>query len=116
MLPPVNCVCQPGGPKLGSCLTLRNELSKETHVLTKQEILPCGVGAGPPLWSQPPPLGQERRGRQGLRMSWVGRVEGPGALCSLAANRKGVPERPLRITLRGLISQWARQAGKPKER
>ena len=27
------------GPKLSSCLTLRNELSKETHVLTKQEIL-----------------------------------------------------------------------------
>ena len=27
------------GPKLGSCLTLGNELSKETHVLTKQEIL-----------------------------------------------------------------------------
>ena len=27
------------GPKLGSCLTLENELSKETHVLTKQEIL-----------------------------------------------------------------------------
>ena len=27
------------GPKVGSCLTLRNELSKETHVLTKQEIL-----------------------------------------------------------------------------
>jgi len=27
------------GLKLGSCLTLRNELSKETHVLTKQEIL-----------------------------------------------------------------------------
>jgi len=32
------------GPKLGSCLTLRNELSKETHVLTKQEIL-LGRGA-----------------------------------------------------------------------
>ena len=34
---------QEGGPfqapKLGSCLTLGNELSKETHVLTKQEIL-----------------------------------------------------------------------------
>ena len=34
---------QEGGPlqrlKLSSCLTLRNELSKETHVLTKQEIL-----------------------------------------------------------------------------
>ena len=27
------------GPKLGSCLTLRNELPEETHVLTKQEIL-----------------------------------------------------------------------------
>ena len=27
------------GPKLGSCLTLRNELFEETHVLTKQEIL-----------------------------------------------------------------------------
>ena len=27
------------GPKLGSCLTLGNELSEETHVLTKQELL-----------------------------------------------------------------------------
>ena len=27
------------GPKLGSCLIFGNELSKETHVLTKQEIL-----------------------------------------------------------------------------
>ena len=27
------------GPKLGSCLTLGNELSEQTHVLTKQEIL-----------------------------------------------------------------------------
>ena len=27
------------GPKLGSCLILRNEFSEETHVLTKQEIL-----------------------------------------------------------------------------
>ena len=27
------------GLKLGSCLTLRNELSEETHMLTKQEIL-----------------------------------------------------------------------------
>ena len=27
------------GPKLGSCLTLIKELSEETHVLTKQEIL-----------------------------------------------------------------------------
>ena len=27
------------GPKLGSCVTLGNELFKETHVLTKQEIL-----------------------------------------------------------------------------
>ena len=27
------------GPKLGSCLTLGNELFEETHLLTKQEIL-----------------------------------------------------------------------------
>ena len=27
------------GPKWGSCLTLRNELSGETYMLTKQEIL-----------------------------------------------------------------------------
>ena len=32
------------GPKLGSCLTLGNELSEETPVLTKQEIL-LGKGA-----------------------------------------------------------------------
>ena len=32
------------GLKLGSCLTLRNELSEETHVLKKQEIL-LGKGA-----------------------------------------------------------------------
>ena len=39
----VSICCRKGdpfqGPKLGSCLTLGNELSKETHVLTKQEIL-----------------------------------------------------------------------------
>ena len=33
------------GPKLGSFLTLGNELSEETHVLTKQEIL-LGKGTG----------------------------------------------------------------------
>ena len=32
------------GPKSGLCLTIRNELSKETHVLTKQQIL-LGRGA-----------------------------------------------------------------------
>ena len=40
--------CRKGDPfqglKVGSCLTLRNELSKETHLLTKQEIL-LGRGA-----------------------------------------------------------------------
>ena len=40
---PLSFCCRKGnsfqGPKLGSCLTLRNELSEETHVLTKQEIL-----------------------------------------------------------------------------
>lgn len=32
------------GLKVGSCLTLRNELSEETHVLTKQKSL-LGRGA-----------------------------------------------------------------------
>ena len=44
---PQHC-CRKGDPfqdpKLGSCLTLGNELSKETHLLTKQEIL-LGKGA-----------------------------------------------------------------------
>ena len=31
------------GPRAGSCLTLRNELSEETHVLTKQKAL-LGTG------------------------------------------------------------------------
>ena len=38
----INC-CRKGnpfqGPRLGSCLILRNELSEETHILTKQETL-----------------------------------------------------------------------------
>ena len=34
------------GSKLGSRRTLGNELSKETHVLTKQDIL---LGKGPPV-------------------------------------------------------------------
>ena len=37
-------VLQEGGLKLGSCITLGNELSEETHVLTMQEIL-LGKGA-----------------------------------------------------------------------
>ena len=32
------------GPRVGSCLTLRNELSEETHMLPKQETL-LGRGA-----------------------------------------------------------------------
>ena len=40
--------CREGDPfqglKLGSCLTLGNELSEETHMLTNQEIL-LGKGA-----------------------------------------------------------------------
>ena len=39
----VTICCRKGDPfqglKLDSCLTLRNELSKETHVLRRQEIL-----------------------------------------------------------------------------
>ena len=47
---------QEGGLKLGSCLTLGNELSEETHVLTKQEIL---LGKGT--------LVESRRGREPRR-------------------------------------------------
>ena len=37
------------GPRVGSCLTLGNELSEETHMLTEQETLlgrVAWVGAG----------------------------------------------------------------------
>ena len=34
------------GPRVGSCLTVGNELSEETHVLTKQETL---LGRGAPV-------------------------------------------------------------------
>ena len=41
------------GPKLGSCLTLRNELSEETHVLTKKRDF---IGKGLP--------GREQEGKR----------------------------------------------------
>ena len=44
------------GPKLGSYLTLRNELSKETHVLTKQGLL-LGKGA----WAESRRVREPRR-------------------------------------------------------
>ena len=44
------------GLKLGSCLTLGNELSEEIHVLTKQEIL---LGKGTQV--------ESRRGREPKR-------------------------------------------------
>ena len=43
------------GPKVGSCLTLGNELSKETYVLTTQETL-----LGKAAWGG----GQEDKGTQ----------------------------------------------------
>ena len=43
-------------PKLGSCLTLRKELSEETHVLTKQEIL---LGKG--TWAESRRVREPRR-------------------------------------------------------
>ena len=42
------------GPNLGSCLTLRNELSKETHVLTKQRL----------YWERAPGGARESEGTQ----------------------------------------------------
>ena len=44
------------GPKLGSCLTLGNELSEETYVLTKQEIL---LGKDP--WAESSRVREPRR-------------------------------------------------------
>ena len=44
------------GPKLGSCLTLGNELSEETHLLTKQEIL---LGKG--TWVESSRVKEHRR-------------------------------------------------------
>ena len=34
------------GPRVGSCLTLRKELSKKTHVLTKKETIGKGRRGG----------------------------------------------------------------------
>ena len=55
------------GLKLGFCLTLGNELSKETHVLTKQEIL---LGKG--TWMESSRVREPRRTAlpHGLQ-SWV---------------------------------------------
>ena len=53
------------GPKLGSCLTLGNELSEETHVLTKQELL---LGKG--TWAE---SSREPR-RTALSHGWQSRV------------------------------------------
>ena len=47
------------GPKLGYCLTLGNELSEETHVLAKQEIL---LGKGTQV--------ESRRVREPRRTAW----------------------------------------------
>ena len=52
-------------PKLGSCLTLGKELSEETHVLTKQEIL---LGKG--TWAE------SRRAREPRRTTLVFMVIG----------------------------------------
>ena len=57
------------GPELGSCLTLRNELSEETHVLTKQEIL---LGKG--TWVESSRVREPRRTAlwHGLRSQFYG--------------------------------------------
>ena len=44
------------GPKWGSCLILRKELSEETHMLTKQEIL---LGKG--TWMESSRVREPRR-------------------------------------------------------
>ena len=47
------------GSEMGLCLTLRNELSEDTHMLTKQETL---LGRVPPT-----PRGESRRVREPRR-------------------------------------------------
>ena len=50
------------GPKVGSCLTLRNELSEETHVLTSKRF----------YWERAPLGGeQEGQGTQENCSSWL---------------------------------------------
>ena len=44
------------GPRVGSCLTLGNELSEETHILTKQKTL-LGRGA----WAESSRVREPRR-------------------------------------------------------
>ena len=56
----VTICCRKGepfqSPRVGSCLTLRNELSKETHVPTKQETL-----LGRSIWVKSSMAGESRR-------------------------------------------------------
>ena len=56
----VQICCRKGDPfrglRVGACLTLRNELSEETHVLTKQEIL---LGKG--TWVESSRIREPRR-------------------------------------------------------
>ena len=63
------------GQKLGSCLTLGNELSEEIHVLTKQEIL---LGKG--TWVESSRVRKPRRPKYPLNAGWwepwVGGKEG----------------------------------------
>ena len=66
------------GPKLGSCLTLGNELYEETHVLTKQEIL---LGKG--TWVE------SSRVREPRRTAWL----------------RGSQSRVLMVM--GLVSRWS---------
>ena len=59
----------PSGLRVGSCLTLRNELKEETHELTKQEAL-SGRGAG-----------AESSWRRGPRRTALPRGSLPRILC-----------------------------------
>ena len=56
---------------MGSCLTLGNELSEETHVLTKQEIL-----LGRDTWAESRRIREPRR--TALPMACSLRFYGPG--------------------------------------
>ena len=71
------------GPKLGSYLTLGNELSEETQVLTKQEI---SLGKGPRVESSR--VREPRRNRKtGKRKRKQERKGKGGKTCKLVSSR-----------------------------
>ena len=59
------------GPRVGSCLTLRKELSKKTHVLTKKEtLLGRGVEAESRKVREPSRIAPARGSQSWVLWAW----------------------------------------------